>query len=483
VIVLAALIGLVAVGAILGGRHYGYPTIAFCVCLIAVAVVPKNITSTGGDSPSDIAPGSFTVSNYLLFVGVLALLAVLHRLHRGGKRLLPVSALVFLLFLVLEFLFSWSGTSEQVSGIVQLFLGFAAWGAGAYLGPKLLANERSIRLIALTILFIAGVQALVAIAQRMGITINPMDPKLASEMGNRTNGTLTHPNNLGKVALMLLILSLALVAGGISRRTRSILWISIIVLIVPLGLSQGRANMVAALLTVVFWAALSPRDRPLRLRLGVPLAAVLVALPFVGAILAREQDDPDGGPRGQLSATAIDQIHMHPLFGLGPNSYVSIVSDYDAVVAAGYPVHNTFLLTAAEFGIPAAVLFWIPLLLLLLACWRARTLGGFPASFGVATLASAPGMYVVLSTGWAMLSASLLPFWFLLLGITYSQVTGPNRKALAVLATTRQRLRASGPTTAVSRDFYPTPPGFANTDPTMNPRPIRPTVLTTRSRR
>src|SRR5207249_6084713 len=115
------------------------------------------------------------------------------------------------------------------------------------------------------------------------------------------------------------------------------------------------------------------------------------------------------------------QIHREP-WGIGPNSYVSVVSAYDAVTASGYPVHNTFLLTTAELGVLGAFLFWLPIAGLLVAAWTSRKRAGLAGSFAIAIVASAPGLYVVNATGWAILRGPLLPLWFVICGLAYSQI-------------------------------------------------------------
>jgi uncharacterized membrane protein YhaH (DUF805 family) len=247
-------------------------------------------------------------------------------------------------------------------------------------------------------------------------------------MGHRTNGTTNHPDNLGKVLLLLLILSLGLM-GTTDARARRFLWVAVILMFIPLGLSEGRANILAALTTIIFWAMLAGKRRSLSIRVGIPLVVVLVFLPFAGSIAKRLQEDPNGGPRAGLAATAYEQIHRQP-WGVGPNSYVSVVSAYNPVTALGYPVHDAYLLTAAELGILGAVLFWLPLAWLLSLAVVSRRREGFAGSFAIAILASVPGLYVVTTTGWAMLSLFLLPFWFLINGIAYSQF-GPDSRRLA----------------------------------------------------
>jgi O-antigen ligase len=270
-----------------------------------------------------------------------------------------------------------------------------------------------------------------------------MPPALAALMGHRVNGTTTHPDNLGKILLLILILCLGLM-GTKDARARRFLWGAVVLLFIPLGLSEGRANLLAALTAVVFWALLSGRRRSAAIRLGIPLAAILVVLPFASAIATRIQEDPNGGPRAGLTAAALEQIDRQP-WGIGPNSYVSVVSAYDSVTALGYPVHNTFLLTTAELGILGAILFWLPVVGLVIAAWMNRKSTGFVGSFAIAIVASAPGLYVVNASGWAILSGPLLPLWFLICGLAYSQLGSAGRAVRARLTPRSMEFSASLP--------------------------------------
>jgi O-Antigen ligase len=418
--------------AVAASRRPGWPVLALIVLLCTLVLYPKSFSHDPNPRHVGIAQSVPAVATYtviLLGIGYALLLRVL---YRPRARSLPVSVFVFLGFLVVGFSTIWHGTDEQLAGALQLGLGFCAWFVGGQLGPLILCQARRVRWVAGAIAGLVGIETLVSLLQRGGIRINPMTPALAAIMGDRTNGTTNHPDNLGKILLLLLILSLGLM-GTTDARARRMLWIAIVLMFVPLGLSQGRANILAALTTVIFWALLSGRRRSLTIRVGVPLIVVLVFLPFAGSVAKRLEEDPNGGPRAGLAAAAYEQIHRQP-WGVGPNSYVSVVSAYNSVVAEGYPVHNTFLLTAAELGVPGAILFWLPTAGLIALALISRKRRGFAGSFAIAILASVPGLYVVTSTGWAMLSNQLFPLWFLICGMAYSQFGSGGQRVRAVLA-------------------------------------------------
>jgi hypothetical protein len=405
--------------AVATARRPGWPVLALILLLCSLILLPRSLSHDPNPRHVGIALSVPAVATYTVTVFGLGYVLLLRVLYRPRARSIPISVFVFLGFLVVGFSDIWHGTDEQFSGALQLGLGFCAWFVGGQLGPLILRQERHIRWIAGSILGIVGIEALVTALQRAGIRINPMNPALAALMGNRTNGTTNHPDNLGKVLFLLLILSLGLMATT-DARARRMLWIAVVLMFIPLGLSEGRANILAALTTIIFWALLSGRRRSIGIRVGIPLVVILIFLPFAGSIAKRVEEDPQGGGRTGLAAAAYEQIHRQP-WGVGPNSYVSVVSKYDYLTNTGYSVHNTFLLTAAELGVLGAILFWLPVAGLLVLAVINRKHSGFAGSFAIVVIASAPGLYVINATGWAMISSFLLPLWFLICGFAYSQ--------------------------------------------------------------
>ncbi len=413
--------------AVAASRPPGWPVVALAVLLGSLILFPKSLSHDPNPRHIGIAqsiPAIATYSALVLAIAYVLLLRLIYRPHALG---LPISVFVFLAFLAIGLSTIWQGTDEQLAGALQLALGFCAWFVGGQLGPLILSQARRIRWTAGVILSIIVTEAIVATLQRVGIRINPMTASLARIMGERTNGTTNHPDNLGKVLILLLILSLGLM-GTTDARARKILWTGVVLMFIPLGLAQGRADLLAALTTIVFWALLSGRRRSMAIRAGVPLAAVLVVLPFASSVAKRIEEDPNGGPRGTLAVTAHEQIRRQP-WGIGPNSYVAVVSAYNEVTALGYPVSNAFLLTAAELGVLGAILYWLPVAGLMILAVLSLKRPGFQGSFAIALVASAPGLYVINETGWAMLSVYLLPLWFLVYGIAYSQFRPAGRVA------------------------------------------------------
>ncbi len=395
--------------------------IAFCAVLFASIVAPKYLTYASDPNHIGIAQAAPTWATYSALLAILCLGFCYRALYAPiGHRLAPTGLWAFVGFL-LVWTVGWGIDPEHLAGLLQLLSGVFAWILGAYLGRRMMTELKAVRLVSYAVLGIVILEVGVMAAQVAGVPLNPMDPSVAELMGSRVNGTMNHPNNIGKAIFLLMVLALGLV-GASDARVRRASWSAVLLSMLPLALSQGRANLLAGVLLVVFWALLQPRGRPMLARVGVPIAVFFLVAPFVPTILERLASDPEGGERPRLAAVAIEQIQMRPFWGTGPNAYVSTASPFDSVVASGYSVHNAFLLTAAELGLIGAVLFWAPVAQLLLVCARSRKRPGFASSFSIAMLASVPGMYFILSTGWTMLSASLLPLWFLIYGLAFSQV-------------------------------------------------------------
>lgn len=385
-----------------------------------LALLPKRVLHPSAVGQFDIALAGPAVSLYSLILFPVAAWFTVRGLIWGYRVNYPGAGWIFLGAMAMTPII-WSAAGFELAGALQFVEGAAAWIVGAGLGQKAVRERRALQIVAMTILGVITLQAVIATLQRLGLPINAMDPDLAEIMGSRVNGSLNHPNNLGKVLLLLTILSLGLMAAR-DRGTRTMLWAAIAIGLVPMALTQGRANLLAVLSLVVFWSLLSPRGSSYAVRIGVPLVALAVVAPFISAVLTRLQDDPDGGARPELTTVAFEQIALRPVWGTGPNSYVVDVAPFDFFVAQGYPVHNTFLLSVAELGVLVAAAFWFPVALVYWHSWRSRRSAGFEGSFGLALTASVPGMYVVMSTGWSILSSSLLPLWFLVLGLAYSFV-------------------------------------------------------------
>jgi O-antigen ligase len=77
--------------------------------------------------------------------------------------------------------------------------------------------------------------------------------------------------------------------------------------------------------------------------------------------------------RAQLNQIAYNMIIAHPVMGVGQNNFMQVIRSYDTTGVTLHnlePVHNVFLLIAAETGLIGLMLFLLLLGAVLLACWR-----------------------------------------------------------------------------------------------------------------
>ena len=130
-----------------------------------------------------------------------------------------------------------------------------------------------------------------------------------------------------------------------------------------------------ALIALVYRVSSSAeRQRFGRQLAWLTLVGLLLCLPFSGAIVTRLTEDDNGSAysRVPLSQVAQTMIAANPLLGVGLANYEAEMRRYDHTTERitddfPWPVHNIFLHTAAEAGLPGLALF---LLLITLACWQ-----------------------------------------------------------------------------------------------------------------
>lgn len=200
-------------------------------------------------------------------------------------------------------------------------------------------------------------------------------------IGFRPAGTMGHSSNFAKLTGEIMPVALAYVffAPGISRLPALATWA---MGAAALAFTVSRAGLGSWLIT----SALFPFGllflRIVSIRPMIPLFSVffMVLLLAVGLVAAVAGDKiasrvkDDGGSadtRAPMWAVARNIISANPILGIGYKNYMAVHQDYDDTeekisVVLPLPVHNLYLLIAAETGIPGLVFF---LSLLLMTIW------------------------------------------------------------------------------------------------------------------
>lgn len=410
------LVVVVAAAVLFASLHAGLSRTVTALVLLSLLLFPRtlfNLMPDGGFLHVGISSPTPAVTTF----GVALLLGVFVLVLRSG---LPRDVLLWLPFvgwLAVGWATQWANNPVVLSGLLQYSLGVFAWVFGAAIGRRLTDSSEMKRLITTVVLVALCVQLLVVVMQAAGIRINPMTASNEAQLVGRYNGTLGHPNDLGKVVLLALVLVLPLYAGKIgvtfSRRLVLTLGAGFVVLLA----TGGRAVTVGAAVMVLFWVLLQPGLPRARSHKARALVAALVGGGVIAVVLAgRFEEDPTGGARGVLSDLALQQIAFRPWWGTGPNQYIEVVGAFDPLTASGVPVHNSFLLAVAEVGIPGAILLAVPFLSVIL---RAVLSLRSTASAGVwarVIVAACPALIIIGATGWGLLGSYVLPLLCLVFG-------------------------------------------------------------------
>ena len=396
-------------------------------------LIPRRFTDNSGASYTGLTSASPELWSYGLVIFISAALFIVK-----GKNPMPRPFLPFMVVILVLGAFVWPQDSSYVrAGLLHLSGAILAFGVGGIVAKESAGNARSSSFILrVTILFIA-VELAVSVAQFTGIAINPMDPNTAALMGTRVNGTLNHPNNLGKV-LLLLIMVLSFFWQSRETQTRRLAILGIFLAAVPLALTGGRAVLLAGL-SVVVLSSLLDADKSSRWKTLIGFVALIA--PFGASIYERFLEDPEGGSRPYLTDLAWRQIASSPWTGIGPNLYVQEVGKSDSLTAGGLPVHNGFLLVLAELGLIGWVALFIPFAVLLVRAWRYRRARHVQGAAARTYLASMPAIVLVVGTGWGMLSGPYMYLWFLVIGFIYGHLTvGAGHRPIGNATTETRRM-------------------------------------------
>ena len=237
-------------------------------------------------------------------------------------------------------------------------------------------DSRLSRMLWFFLLALGGLEALYGLVQAVG----GVDQIGTYErgLGRIATGTLINRNHFAGLLNMTLPLAVgALFAGYLTRvrantrRSEVHAWALIFVLMIGLMgsatfLSGSRGGAVSLLVTLAFLFGLMVRRG--RSAASLPAVAVptLVVVTLatgltlgmdllVGRFLERSEVS-----RPQIYLDTLAMIRDHPWMGVGPGLYSWKFRAYQSIQAESLYLHahNDYLETAAEWGVPLALLFW-----------------------------------------------------------------------------------------------------------------------------
>ena len=389
--------------------HIRANLIIFSTILLLLTIYPKTVLWPATVQYVGMAGQSPTIQSYVLVVVASVAYFLIHRPGLLFRALIPWMPFIALSAYLAES--AWPKDSLTTAGLVHLYASIAIFAvAAALVWHRPLADGHLLYLV-------AGVTAVELLFVLSDFSPHPLhEPRqaLAGALNGRAIGTTDHPDQLAKLAFYLLILNLLVRPTTSAQRKLQV--VTSVTLLTVTALTEGRAAFVGIVALVVLNALLQPSRTRGQGRFALIIGAVIVSAGAYSTLAQRFKQDPAGGDRDYLATIADKVIASNWQHGVGVNHFVNVVGAEDPIVGSGVPVHNTFLLSAAEMGVLGAVLLWAPLLLLAgIALLRVRNLGAQGAA-ARAIISAVPGFVLIASTGWGVVQSPVLELLMFVVG-------------------------------------------------------------------
>ena len=222
---------------------------------------------------------------------------------------------------------------------------------------------------------------------------------MGEHMLSRVGGTFGHPNSLAKYLGFCLHVILAYVLINLRGKGAKFAIMTLLIGGLALLMTFSRATWMAVVVSMSFllyqvlrgWLKSRTMSMVMVCVMMTALAGITLGVFEDVRIRLFESDYRSAQSRIPMAQVALNVIKHHPLTGVGLNNYSAVMQQYDRTrewqtYQFPHPVHNSYLLIAAESGIPALIAF-----LFLLAAAMAKVK---PA------LKKPGGSLAVLQAGW-----------------------------------------------------------------------------------
>ena len=186
----------------------------------------------------------------------------------------------------------------------------------------------------------------------------------------RPGGTMGHSGNFAKFATLCLPVCFAFIFS-VRKHFFRIIFVGTVTIcsLAALVLTVSRAGIACSLLGLclvftILWKSVTKKGVVVLASLTVLVAGIGFSWYLGGdRLMSRVREDYGSAvSRLPMFSVAWSVIKRNPVFGVGLNNYTLVAPDYDKTpeaisVVYPHPVHNIFLLYAAEMGIPGAFCF------------------------------------------------------------------------------------------------------------------------------
>lgn len=308
-------------------------------------------------------------------------------------RLYPWISIPFLFI----FVFTLASNSRAVMpGVIKIstsWLVLESWLIFLYFANNL-TSPRIIYKVVAALLLTGALQSILGVLQHvtnssLGLTFfgeakSILHDPVGGEFISRVAGTFGHPNNLAGYLNLIIQINLALLFAPLARFYKKLLLPLLALTATTLILTYSRGGLLAmsfgGTLTGYLCLARRTHSRMIPFLISTSLVVLLLisSVILITPLKKRFFEEDYGAARSRIpmSQVAWNIIQSNPWLGVGLSNYVNVAPYYDTTKEAiAYefprPVHNEFLLIAAEIGVPSLICFLIIMAAVLVQLFRA----------------------------------------------------------------------------------------------------------------
>lgn len=394
--------------------------LALVFLVATLGLAPITLVPRDGPIYVGMANAVPTIFDYSVAVVIAAVV-----MARAAPHLYKLALVAWLPFAVLTLVltvFFWGFSFRHLSGVLQITLALLAFGVGVVAESM----ERDNPLIPQSFAVVAWGQLVAVLLAVIGLPLRTITGPQAIDIQGRATGLTAHPGELSKLLFFCALCTLALPQR--TSRERWAVWLTLGAVFIGVFLTESRTILVSVIAMVFIFLMLElfggRWQRKHFAVLGMTVVLGAASLPW---LISRFAADPTGGARGHTYSIAGQVLADHFWGGVGPNSYVAVVGQIDPLTKTGVPVHDMFLLTAGELGVPGALLLWMPVLLVLgwAVYHTVRTRGRDRAARIL--VSAVPGVFLIGLTGWGLLQGPYFAIFLLVLGYFGARIGAPGQ--------------------------------------------------------
>jgi O-antigen ligase len=296
-------------------------------------------------------------------------------------RLYPWISIPFLVIWLLTLASNYRADMPLVIKLSTSWLVLESWLIFLYFANNL-TTSRTVYHVVAALLLTGFFQSVIGVLQHftgssLGLTFfgepqSILAGPVGGEFISRVAGTIGHPNNLAGYLNMIIQINLALLFAPIARFYKKLLVPLLALTALTLVLTFSRGGWLAMGLggAVTGYLCLARRIHskvvPLLVSLSLAVLLLVVSVTLITPLNKRFFEEDYGAARSRIpmSVVAANIITTYPWLGIGLSNYVNMAPYFDTTKEAiAYefprPVHNEFLLIAAEIGVPALLSFLV----------------------------------------------------------------------------------------------------------------------------